>query len=632
MTRRLLFPLVVICLSLSTHAQAQSWLGLLPAGSAVDWTQAGIPGGIPTNRTQCGSTLTPSGGGDSAAINAALSSCASAHPLPGAGGYVLLGPGTFQMNTALVMQSNVTLRGSGPRNTILNDTVNAYTKIQFGNTGPGSTYATITGGATQGSTSITVTGATINVGQLLVISQLDPSWVDEGDCTWCATGEGNTNQIVEVLTSSGGTVTFRPPLYYDYSPNSPRAYPFNPGVKYAGLEYLQIYANNTTNLCGNNGNRCGVEWFMGALYSWMRGVENNFADEGHAQLWYSLGVEVRDNFFHDGWYHRSGQNDNQLQLGYANSGSIIENNIFYRMHSSIIYSWGGGGDVVAYNYLAGNYHMEPPSYENWLIYDTGGHGAEPWFTLFEGNKGDKFQADNLHGGSAYFTLFRNYYRGSRLFTPPADTRGALQHTVNPTTCSPSATPTVECWEDNYYDMRAYSIDAPHVYYNLVGNLSNSPRLATHNPYGIMIAPATGGDHYTCISIGYNSASGGAGSSTSPGSAATTYLHGDFNCSSGTFQWASGVTHTLPASFYLSSPPPYWGSHAWPPIGPDVASGATGFNGAGYVSTIPAEDCFNNSAKDANGYPLFDPIACYPSSSSGGGNGPAPPTGLAAVVQ
>lgn len=646
MTRKL-SPVLMIFLLVPLCVQAQSWLGIVPAGSAVDWSQAGIPGGIPTTRTQCGSTLVPSGASDVAQIQNALNACATAHPLsansPDDGGYVLLGSGTFQIDGVLTMKNNVSLRGGGPRKTILNNTITSGNTlpIRFGSSAPsGSTYTTITGGATQGSTSITVSGGTLpTAGQMLLIDEIDPSWVDLGGCTWCSVGmQGTTGQIVEVLTSSSGSVTFRPALYFNYSTHSPRAHPFNFGVKYAGLEYLQIYSNNDTNACGSNGTICGVEYMTGALYSWVRGVEHNFADEGHEQISYSLGVEIRDNFFHDGYYHGSGQNDNQINVSSFSSGVIIENNILYRQHASVMFEWGGGGDVFAYNYMAGNYHDDFPQ-APWMIYDTGTHGATPWFILFEGNVGDKFQPDDIHGSSAYLTVFRNYYGGSRLYVPPIDARGALLSTSGTFSACPSGTQSSVCWEDSTASRRAYSIDYVSEFDNLVGDIAGSAHLAAANPGGIVSPPASFGTG-VCVSIGFSGGNTSSGSTsgtgctpsssgTTCGSPYTTYVHGVYNCASSTFQWTSNVTQTLPPSFYLSSKPAYFGTKPWPLIGPDVSGGNLW---SGHANSNPAQDCFNNSAKDANGYPLFDPIACYPSGGSSTGAQPAPPTGLSGVVQ
>jgi hypothetical protein len=96
----------------------------LPAERMTTW-QPGVTynGGIPTNRTQCGATVTASGDTtgvkDQANIQTAINNCTANH-------YVLLGPGTFYIQVPsgnngglYIEQSNITLRGSGAGTTVL---------------------------------------------------------------------------------------------------------------------------------------------------------------------------------------------------------------------------------------------------------------------------------------------------------------------------------------------------------------------------------------------------------------------------------------------------------------------------------------------------------------------------------
>jgi hypothetical protein len=100
-------------------------------------------------------------------------------------------------------------------------------------------------------------------------------------------------------------------------------------------------------------------------------------------------------------------------------------------------------------------------------------------------------------------------------------------------------------------------------------------------------------------------------------------HGVMSCTDGTFQWAPGTTQTLPASFYLSGMPAWWGSGsagvtAWPPIGPDVTGGdfadwanPTASTPRGHVYKIPALNCFTSStANGTTNVTTFDSELCY----------------------
>lgn len=584
--------------------QSLPWTSILPSGTGIDWSQAGIQGGIPDALwTQSGSTLQASaspcnnGSGDcTTTIQNALNSCGTNH-------FVLLSTGTFKYTT-LTIPSNCVLRGttgSPTTPTVLNCVGTGFSCVAYGSATAPSTGTTtaISSGAGQGSTSIVVASASnISVGKLLFINQVDPSFVTEvgteGTCTWCAAGfPGSSGQIVEVLTVTGTTVTFRPPLYYTYTPNTPKAYPFNYGGVNIGLEYMQLYGNATSLNCNAP---CGVISMDGTKYSWMRGVEMNFSNDGNgsgggsfALITYSLGNEFRDNFLHDGFDHGPGQNDNQIAVRSMSSANLFENNIVYRGHVSVMFQWGGGGNVVSYNYFDGNYH---DSGTNWMIMDTDTHGAHPWFDLIEGNIAQKAQTDTIWGSSSHFTFFRNWYGGSRQYVPPFNTRGILNFGS-------------AIWEDSSASVQGMAIDYLSVFDNLVGNIVGSTHLQTENPPGFLVNPSTGGDEPSCIRIGYNSDTSNPGT---PNNYSGTFIHGTLDCNAGTFVWAAGVTHTLPLSFYLPGRPNYWpATMAFPPIGPDVSAG-TGFDG--YANTNPAKACFDNSPRDSNGYPIFNPIGCY----------------------
>src|SRR2546427_2935598 len=105
--------LVVPAIFATDPAQAQPWSGIIDPSRAIDWSQAGVPGGIPpqSSRTQCGSPIGQTN--DASVIQNALNAC-------GPNQYVKLGAGTFNLSTGVnVTNNNTTLRGSGPDQTIL---------------------------------------------------------------------------------------------------------------------------------------------------------------------------------------------------------------------------------------------------------------------------------------------------------------------------------------------------------------------------------------------------------------------------------------------------------------------------------------------------------------------------------
>jgi hypothetical protein len=132
---------IILFVFCASSAKAQLWSSLLnaPSGSgesvsspqkwAIDWSGAGVVGGIPSSSwTQSGSTITATSGDRTATIQAALNACGTNH-------YVLLGAGSFSV-TNLTVPSNCELRGTGTltsTGTILNGTGTSGAIVSLGN-------------------------------------------------------------------------------------------------------------------------------------------------------------------------------------------------------------------------------------------------------------------------------------------------------------------------------------------------------------------------------------------------------------------------------------------------------------------------------------------------------------------
>ncbi|HTF65938.1 MAG TPA: glycosyl hydrolase family 28-related protein, partial [Edaphobacter sp.] len=258
--KKLLTLLALCCAPMScvrALAQSTPWSSILSAptgsgantGLAIDWSQTGLnsQGGIPTNRTQCGSTIAATGSDQSSAINSALSGCGSGH-------FVQLAAGTYTINSSISIPSNVTLRGTGADQTKLSVHGSSAGAINLGSGGVSYTgVLNITSGGGAGSTSLTLSGTSgVSVGSYMVVSETNDSayvtnlggegtasWVDG----WSTNGTRARGQIVEVRGVSGNTVTIFPALYSSYT-HSPTVVPFS-ATKFAGVEDLQIVDNNT---------------------------------------------------------------------------------------------------------------------------------------------------------------------------------------------------------------------------------------------------------------------------------------------------------------------------------------------------------------------------------------------------
>ena len=629
----LVLSVIVICFS--ALGSAQNWSGILDPTRAIDWSLAGIPGGIPNRTTVC-STIQAStyGNGTSdatAGIQAALNACP-------ANQVVSLSAGTFRINTRLNIPSGVVLRGAGASQTILSAFGSSSQGTGVVNLGSGSpsssSSASITGGATAGSNSITLSTASgISVGSYLLITELnDSTYVtstgNEGNCSWCDqfwSGTRARGQIVEVTSVTGTTVGVSPSLYSDYS-LTPLATYFTASAKYAGVENLQVYANNTGYGANFAMNRCA--------YCWIKGVEGNYADGDHVEVYFSYRDEVRDSYFSNAYTHAPGTYDSALVVASKSSAVLVENNILERLHVSLMMEWGAAGNVFSYNYSFGNFDA---SATNVLMPDLNFHGAHPQFNLMEGNVLASIYPDSIWGSSSHGTMFRNWATGMTRICNPLSGRGTIDCTGGHWA--------VQANRAIY--VAGLSGGLGSLYYNIVGNVAGSAALSAQ-----MSEYAGGGDAYAAAvvspgsrsysgtgydySFGYGGAGDSSGYCSSRASCApysTAFLHGNYSNANGSIGWDFHGTgsHTLPASFYKSSKPSWWGSLPWPAIGPDVTGGTGPGGHASLTASNPAQACYNSTAKDASGLLVFNASSCY-DSAGGGGSAPPPPTNLTAIVR
>jgi hypothetical protein len=613
-------------IAFSLCSQGQAWAPILSPSQAIDWSKAGV-GGIPPRTTNC-AVLSPSA--TLAQINSALASCPS-------GQTVYLSVGTYSITGSISIPSNVTLRGAGANQTILNATGTSGNVISLGAGGfySAAPIISVTSGATAGSTSIVVKSLvdlhnTISIGSYLAIGEINnSSYVtasgSEGLCTWCdggwsSTGAYSRGQIVKVTGISGTTLTISPGLYTAYT-NSPMAATSYRETVFAGVENLQVYANNT----GYNAN-----FQMSACaYCWIKGVESNYTDGDHVEVYAGYHDEVRDSYFSNAYLHTSGHHDSDVVLAYKTSATLVENNIIERTHVAIMVEWGAAGNVVAYNYTMGEFHN---SATNVVMGGIDYHGAHPQFNLLEGNITTAISQDSTWGSSSQTTAYRNWVIGTNRICLPMSGRG-----------------TVSCLGANghygFQGARAIQMSYLATNNSFVGNVVGSSQMQSLLTLYSFPGTAEGQTasveypsvrSYDAVAYGWtfgygeesdNGTGTGCAGGTAPchlaGTSTTDFFHGNFNHVDGSITWAAGVTKMLPASFYLSSKPTWWGSMPFPATGPDV-TGGSGPGGHSYGN--PAQACYFNvmgGADGGAGGPLtFNASACY---------GPQHPTGLTGTV-
>jgi len=599
-----LLSLVLLCCSTPSYAQT----GIIDPGRRVDWTNAGIPGGIP-NRTVICATLNP--GVTASQINAAIAACNN--------GVVFLNAGTFTLSSGIDFagKSSVTLRGAGPDQTTLVFTGNvncwgqgASICVRNGDLswagGPAHT-TTWTSGYAKDATQITL-GSTsgLAVGNILILDQ-DNDTTDTGAVyvcdtnTACATDTSSSSsspgrningvdrnqlQFVLVTAINGSTVTISPGLHM---PNWRAAK--NPGAWWAttqatmdGVESLAI--DNTS-----GGQKAGV-FFFNAYKGWVKNVKSLNANRDHVWLYQSARIVIQDNYFY------GTQNAASQSYGvetFMSSDDLVINNIFQHVTTPIL-EGNSSGAVFAYNFATDMYYSLSPG---WMMPSVFTHDAGTGMNLFESNAMTGYNQDNIHGSHNFATVFRNQLTG---FEP-----GKIQQT-------------------NPVILAAHSR-----YANLVGNVLGTSGVQTIYEDS-QASGTTSLPDKSIYLLGWSGAAGTivSGMPYDPLVATTVLRWGNYDYMTRQTRWnASEIpagnavppSQTLPASFFLSAKPTWWGRMPWPAIGPDVTGGQ---DPSGHVFAIPAQVCYNTTPKDGNGILIFNGDRCYITT------GPQAPTNLRIV--
>ncbi len=591
--------------SLSPLSQAANWSGILSPERAADWSQAGMPEGIP-NRTTIFRTIAP--GASAEDINSAIASCPS-------GQVVQLAAGTFSLSSSIdfANHSGVTLRGAGADQTFLlftqgddrkgkgSDSSDADIRVKnFDVSLPHyedhtsrspNNVADWTDGYAQGATEITLssTAGVVPGKSVLCLDQLDDSdtgndtiWVSQTKGVSGVEGPGGAGrkgraqmQMVLATAVHGNTVTISPGLYMPNwrSSQKPGAWWANSLISGVGIEDLSIDHSNSrskSSILLYNATRC-----------WVKGIRDINSNRNH--VWFHLANHcvVRDNYFYGTqfkWYLSYGVET------YMGADNLVENNIFQHIVSPMIVNGSGAGTVFAYNYAVDDYYADDYARRTkirvWFLAANAMHAAGTDMMLIEGNDSNGLIADYIHGTHNLVTAFRNQFIGWE----PGMNRSTVP--INLFTGSR--------------------------YFNLVGNVLGRP--GYHDTYEC--SPPDGKNGNTAIYLlGWSGSEGNsrpplkddprvAGTLVRWGNYDTVTQRAHWDASempSGLAQLANPVPadHKLPASFFLSEKPSWWGKTPWPSVGPDVTGGD---DPTGHVYANPAELCYRSLPKDTS-YPV-----------------------------
>jgi len=550
----------------------------LDSSRTIDWTLAGVPGGIP-NRTTVWTTL--AAGSTAAQIASAISACPS-------GQVVMLSAGTYTLTGTINIpagKSGVTLRGAGPRKgsagTILTSpnggnairTSENVFPYGSGDTPPSGSIL-LTSGYTKGSTQVLLTANATSayvVGNLICFSQLDDHvlvWnrVGQWHGNWSLTHEA---RITGVSGAGNRVIDFTPPIPYSYAAaQTPRVNAMAPSASLIGIENMTINCNGGDGMYLDAADRC-----------WVKNVEmyNGGAGYGHIVMRSTVQCEISRCYIHDCNGYPTEDEGYGIYLWYANSAAKIEDNIFYRTAMGILNT---SSSSCYYGYNFAWQTARGPA--NW--YTAGmhcNHGAHGIMDLWEGNMAEKCQNDGYHGSTSHQVWYRNNIHG-----------------VHPGDVS------------HHYMMNFARASYYHsVIGNVIGNQTNYPVTGTAIWYADGYSVPTSGQlNSYCYKLGWpDSDSWGLTDPTdfpSPWAwsdtvdtnvAGTIIRHANWDNYNRAVTWNGADDHTIPNSMVYTSKPSFFGTLGWPAIGPDVS---------GYITDIPAKNRWQDYLASGNLDDLF----------------------------
>jgi hypothetical protein len=510
----------------------------------VTWEgNVGVSGGIP-NRTALCATLSPTGGDDTSAIQNALNKCPENQ-------VVKLNAGTFHISGVIDWQGvadGVVLRGSGPTNTILNFSSGYIYMRKIGSEGALSIDLDLSEDAVKGETHVrTATKpAWLLANHYYIIDQLDdPSFVAGGGTDGGASyreimgnGARGLGQLIKVTSIEGTgpyTINFEIPLYYGFKVSQmaqiAEAFydPTLHTMRYqCGIEDLKLEATYT-----NTG--AHMIKMENCSNCWIRRVES-FNSPGASHIWtaFCYRLEIRDSYFHDSHGYGGGQGYG-VSLFHVTSASLVENNIFKRLHVAMMAAYGSSGNVFGYNYafegLADS--NQDPSIST--------HGVHAYMNLWEGNYvANKALGDWTHGSSSHNTLFRNRMLGY-------ESGKTLDQTV-------------------------ISIERYNRHWNVVGNVLGTSGWHTSYdacPSGCAASSCPDSGKFI-YKLGFLVNWGCGGTPTDDLATVDIIRHGNFDYVNNAIVWDSQIAdRNIPNSYYLPSKPAFFSYLPWPSIGPDL---------------------------------------------------------------
>ncbi|MCX6993661.1 MAG: glycosyl hydrolase family 28-related protein [Kiritimatiellaeota bacterium] len=313
-------------------------------------------------------------------------------------GVVYFPPGTYLMQSPIIVPSGVVLCGQSPEDTtLLFDFVGHAIQIYGNETGP---WISLTKPAAMHADTLVVSdGSVFSVGDYALVRQKnDPSWNITD--TWASYSAG---QVVRITAVADNTLTLESPLRHAYPlGRNPEIRRINAN-KNSGVDNLKLERL----LAGDSTTRDNVYTihFSYAAQGWVRGVHSYKAFGSHIAIDNSTGIEVAGCYIHAAHEYDGGGSGYGIKVQARSGECLIENNILRVLRHAITLQAGANGNVFGYNYSCDAKSDSHPSCAG----DVSLHGNYPYANLFEGNIVGHLWIDNSHNGinGPFNTFFRN---------------------------------------------------------------------------------------------------------------------------------------------------------------------------------------------------------------------------------
>lgn len=376
----------------------------MPVERLTSWSagvNVGVPGGIPTNRTHLIDVTQAPFNADKTGTTDCRDAFSAALAASKDGDVIYFPAGRYLFNGAFGTGMNIhnrTIRGAGMDVTFIDSRANGGPGITVG-TGSSFNYPTvgntITAGLTKGSTSITLGDTSaFSVGQLIKIdfeNETDNDKIKAGAVPVLSVNDFPymRRQMVRITGKSGNTLTIFPGIYHTPTPG--RTAQVTQSIFYTVGVGLEDFT-----LLNDNGSAVFSIEFQDSIGCWVRNVKSKNTSNYHVMFSACLQSEIRGCHFAD---RKTGGTNGAGILLLTSSGCLIEDNIVENVAPNIEVNHGSSGNVFAYN-----------------VFERSGmninHGPHNAFNLYEGNISQWIQSDGYFGSNSEDLIFRNWLHGT----------------------------------------------------------------------------------------------------------------------------------------------------------------------------------------------------------------------------